>query len=161
MAAGLAIPISTPVSVTSSASSSWLKAEDFIPVWVVDYKRIAKRGNGGNPLVVTICGTNCPPDTTEAEFNEWYTNDHMVFVLRNPYIVRAEQFQRIGDDEAYPKYLAIYRHESENALKEGRKNFLSGLSFTDRRRHWPDWVFRRPWLVSYKLISKERKDLVV
>jgi hypothetical protein len=47
-------------------------------------------------------------------------------------------------------------------LAESKKHFLAGQAPVDRRRHWPDWVWRRVWgRVHYKLISKDIKDLIV
>jgi len=139
----------------------WREKGHFTSVWSVNYKRIAKRGDDDRSLAFSMVGTNCPRGASEAQFNDWYTNDHMIFVLRKPEVIRAERYQRIGDDEKYPKYLAIYRYDNEKTLAEGRDSWIAKLAIPDRRRVYPDGIWDRRWHVSYKLISKQRKDLVV
>ncbi len=139
----------------------WREKGHFKSVWSVNYRRIAKRGADDRSLAFSMIGTNCPRGENETRFNDWYTNDHMVFVLRNPDVIRAERYQRIGDDEKYPKYLAIYRFENESTLAEGRNSWIHKLAIPDRRKVYPDDVWDRRWYVCYKLISKQWKDLVV
>ena len=148
--------------VLDDQRDSWPEAGEYTEVWSVAYERVAKRGNGVNPLIIHLMGTNCPANTSEADYDKWYTYDHMVFMLRSPYIVESERFHRIGEDTSCPKFLAVYKFDNELALAESKKHFLAGLSTVDRRRYWPDWVWRRVWgRIYYKLMSKERKDLVV
>jgi hypothetical protein len=149
------------IEALQDVRESYPEKGSFTVIWSVNYRRVAKRGSAADSLAFTIVGTNCPRNADEYEFNEWYTNDHMVFVLRSPFVIRAERYQRIGDDGNYPKYLAIYRYENERGLEDNRNTFISRLAIPDRRKRWPDDVWDRPWMVSYKLISKERKDLVV
>jgi hypothetical protein len=140
---------------------SWRERGDFKNVWRVNYRRIAKRGDNDRSLAFQMVATNCPRGANEDEFNDWYTNDHIVFVLRSPEVIRAERYQRIGDDETYPKYLAIYRYKNERAIIERRDTWLGKIGLPDRRKRYPDDVWDCHWRVNYKLISKERKDLVV
>ena len=140
---------------------AWREQGHFTSVWSVNYRLIAKRGDHDRSLAFSMIGTNCPRGADEAQFNDWYNNDHMVFVLRNPNVIRAERYQRIGEDQKYPKYLAIYRYENEKTLAEGRDTWVDKLAIPDRRRRYPDDVWDRRWFVRYKLISKQRKDLVV
>jgi len=108
-----------------------------------------------------MIGADCPRGESEARFNDWYTNHHMVFVLRMPEVIRAERYERIGNDENYPKYIAIYRYENEKTLVEAQDTWIAQLGVPDRRKAYPDDVWKLRWKVSYKLISKQRKDLVV
>lgn len=139
----------------------WRENGHFKSVWSVNYRRIAKRGDDDRSLAFAMVGVNCPRGADEAQFNEWYTYDHMVFVLRRPDVIRAERYQRIGDDKKYPKYIAIYRYANEKTLAESFEGWLGKLAIPDRRRFYPDNVWDRLWYINYKLISKQRKDLVV
>jgi hypothetical protein len=139
----------------------WREKGHFKSVWSVNYRRIAKRGDDDRSLAFSMVGTNCPRGANEVEFNDWYNHDHMVFVLRNPNVIRAERYQRIGDDEKYPKYLAIYRYDNEKTIVEGRDMWVDKLAIPDRRKTYPDDVWDRRWFVRYKLISKQRKDLIL
>ncbi len=141
---------------------SWPEAGDYTEIWSVAFRRIARRGGGGNPKVLHFNGSNLPANTSQADYDRWYTDDHMLFMLRSPYMVEAERYHRIGGDPKYPQFLATYKYESEAALAESKQHFLAGLSTIDRQRHWPDWVWRRMWgRINYRLVSKERKDLVL
>lgn len=155
--------LSSPLrkEVQQDVKDSWPDSGDLVPVWRISYKRIARRGDNDRSLAFVMIGTNCPRGTTEEEFNNWYTNGHMVLVLRNPLVIRAERYQRIEDDETCPKYLAIYRYPDEKTLLEGQNSFMAKLAGVDRRMAYPDSVWRLVWWVNYKLISKERKDLTV
>jgi hypothetical protein len=52
----------------------------------------------------------------EAEYNDWYSNQHLRDVLKVPGFKTAQRFKLAPDDEsAQFRYLAIYEFEAESA----------------------------------------------
>jgi hypothetical protein len=59
-----------------------------------------------------------PTEGREAEYNDWYTNQHLDDVLRVPGVIGAQRFQRTEvqrDAGPYPwKYLAVYECDAND-----------------------------------------------
>lgn len=140
---------------------SWPDKDDYAAVWLVNYRRIARRGDDGYSRAFKLVGTDCPRNANEDEFNNWYTNEHLVSVLRSPLVIRVERYQRIGDDTIYPQYLAIYRYATERDLLDDRNSQMNRLAVAERHERWPDEVWQRRWFASYRMIAKQKKDLIV
>ncbi len=149
----------------------WPTEGDFVAIWRVSYKQIAKWGNMDDSLVWRICGTNCAP-TKEAKFNDWYTNHHVPIVMRSPLVTAAERYQREGDNDEYPadlfpqlinateypKYVAIYGLKDEKTLNDYLNSPSPRTALKDRLDTWSkDEEFTQPWLVNYKRIARRRK----
>ena len=150
---------SIPEEALQDRYKRWPEEGIFTRKWLVNYKRIARWGDMESCSARCICGTNCGDPAKENEFNDWYTNHHVPFVMRAPLVIAAERYQRIGDDQEYPKYLAIYGFENEQTLDDCVKNSVYQEGVRDRRERWPDeeGVFSRQWLVNYKRIARRQK----
>ncbi|MFC1873799.1 hypothetical protein ACFLYX_00685 [Chloroflexota bacterium] len=141
---------------------SWRERGDITDVWSINYKLIAKRGDNDRSTAFNLVATNLPRGETEEQFDAWYSYDHMFTVLnRTPMLIRFERYQRIGDDEISPKYLALHRYANETDITEKMKDtFLRKIDDMGGRRDiYPDGVWwDGTWRVGYKVISKGRKD---
>ncbi len=152
-------PLYTEVAQQDASRAGWRQRGDATDVWKFNYRLIAKRGENDRSLAFNMVATNLPRGATESEFNEWYNYDHMTSILRSPEVIRVERYERIGDDEAIPRYLCIHRYPNEKAIAERRDGWLGKLGIPERRQVYPDGVWwDGTWRASYKLISKERKD---
>ena len=61
-----------------------------------------------------LIGLSNPLSGREAEFNDWYSHQHVQDVLRVPGFVSAQRFKIAQDDAKMQwKYLAIYEFEAE------------------------------------------------
>ena len=52
----------------------------------------------------------------EAEFNDWYNNDHLPKMQKFPGVVSAKRYQAIVSGDEY-NYLAVYELDSEESLQ--------------------------------------------
>ncbi|MFC1952304.1 hypothetical protein ACFLV8_01525 [Chloroflexota bacterium] len=103
------------------------------------------------PTVLHIIGTNFRPEKEE-EINIWYTTHHTPLILKGP-ATRFERCQRIGDDETYPKYLAIYEFESEKVLNDYLRSPLANEVQKDAQSWRERGDITDAWSVSYKLTA--------
>ena len=75
------------------------------------------RGQSTIPKYTYVVLTN-PVEGREAEYNEWYDNQHLSDVLQIPGMVGAQRFhaapELISSGEAKWHYLAIYDIETDN-----------------------------------------------
>ena len=70
-----------------------------------------------------------PVEGRDAEFNEWYDNQHLPDVCRAPGFVSARRFKLI-EGESEHKYLAVYEMVSDDARRDFET--LGELSGTDQ-----------------------------
>lgn len=99
--------------------------------------------------VVFIVGTVCTDPAREQEFNEWYNKVHIPEVCSIPGIKVATRYQIVDPDEGYPKYIAIYEVESEEAMK----NFFEH-SRKQRRGEAPAFKMGPPFQVMWRKAFK-------
>ncbi|MEI9806239.1 MAG: hypothetical protein WDN48_20045 [Pseudolabrys sp.] len=67
----------------------------------------------------------------EAEFNEWYNQEHIAAMLEVPGILGAGRYKAI---EGGPKYLAIYELEDHDVLQSAAYRDGIRYRFSERRR---------------------------
>ncbi len=91
-------------------------------VWRVQYEAIKTWENTPSLSVITMNGTQCPPET-QARFNQWYNERHVPHLLKFKGLQGAIRYQLAGalgqavkgkstvplaQIKEYPKYLAFY-----------------------------------------------------
>ena len=103
--------------------------------------------------VLMIRGTECGKPDREEEFNDWYNNVHAPMLFNTSHIKRAARYERVGDDETYPKYLAVYEFESEEALNEYRKDPSREAILQDAAAKTEAGELVVLWRVDYKQIA--------
>jgi hypothetical protein len=99
--------------------------------------------SNGN-LVFALCVDVDP--ACEADFNQWYDNEHLPAVVACPGVISGHRFttQRIGRGEHdLARYWAVYEVESEDAMDSPEINALAADGFgrfadsvSHVRRYW-------------------------
>jgi len=106
--------------------------------------------------LINVRGMNCRPELDE-KFNKWYNGVHIPMLIKNKAMKRASRYKRIGDDESYPKYLAVYEFES----KEGFNAYNSGPELVealeDLEATWKEEDTESVWRVQYEVIQTWEK----
>ncbi|MBI2832643.1 MAG: hypothetical protein HYX79_10350 [Chloroflexi bacterium] len=128
--------------------------------WNFD-KKLRRKRTMENFSAINIVGSDCSPGK-EDEFNEWYPH-HVSLVLESPLTTGAERYVRLsnpsftkGNEDSYPKYLAIYHFIDEKALREYITSPILERNRQDVRNRWPNYPsegFISKWRVTYKRIA--------
>ncbi len=107
--------------------------------------------------VLLIRGTDCGKPDRESDFNDWYNNVHVPMLFNTPYVERVARYERLGDDETFPKYLAVYEFKSEEALNKYRKDPVREKIIQDSvaKTEAGELIIR--WRVDYKEIASWEK----
>ena len=102
--------------------------------------------------VINIRGLDCPPELEE-KFNSWYNEVHIPMLFESGEIKKVTSFRRISGEDDYPKYIAVYefedqqafeRYNSSNALAEARK---------EARQTWGNRPPLSKWRVQYEAVK--------
>lgn len=100
----------------------------------------------------------CNDTTREEEFNEWYTNVHVVDMLEHPAIKRGSRYvnlENIGRHPGPAKYLALYELETDD-LKKTLKEIK--INMDNKRAQKPDSpLIKIINMSTYKQISSVSK----
>jgi len=70
-----------------------------------------------------------PKEGCDAEYNDWYSNRHMVDLLNQDGLVSAQRFRFVfveGRQTPTPKYLALYEVETDD-LQKTQANLAKAL----------------------------------
>ena len=101
--------------------------------------------------VIMMVGTQCPP-AVEESFNTWYNEKHIPDVLKFKRIKRAARYKIMGDDEGYPKFLAIYEFESRQAFEEYETSPVRTAAGEDWLRISKETGAEMMWRTKYEAI---------
>ena len=103
---------------------------------------------------ISFKAVDCGEPARETEFNEWYNTDHIYWPMKSPLIQAAERYERLGGDNRYPKYFALYRLENEPAFQAYSTSPERKASRAERDRCWPASIFVERWRVGYTRIAR-------
>jgi heme-degrading monooxygenase HmoA len=71
--------------------------------------------------IIEIVAAESTPEK-EAEFNRWYTEEHVPMLMGAKSIKQAARYRRIGDDAGLSKFITVYEFESKEAVEEFHKS---------------------------------------
>ena len=103
----------------------------------------------GDKSILFIVGTQCQPEVEE-KFNTWYNEIHIPMLLKFKGIKEATRYKIIDKTEAYPKYLAIYKFESQNAFEAFETSPELAAVREDMRETWKEGENEIKWRVHYE-----------
>lgn len=106
----------------------------------------------GTPRVINVVGTVCPP-ADEDRFNAWYA-DHIGMLLEFKGLKAVTRFRRLGSDDTYPKFLAIYEFDSPEDFDAYNRGPELAAAEADRRTVWGDEGFQVQWRVQYEGLGR-------
>jgi len=106
--------------------------------------------------VIHVIGTRIRPKDEE-KYNTWYNEIHIPMLIDFKGLEEVTRYKIIHETEEYPKYLAIYKFESQEAYEA----FITGPEFTasmeERKETWPEGGSELKWRVQYEMIRTWKK----
>ena len=102
--------------------------------------------------MINIRGIDCPPKLEE-KFNKWYNEVHIPMLLKSGETRRATRYKRIGDDEKYPNYIAVYEFENQQAFARFDTSPELDAAVEDAKKTFPDKKYETKWRVQYEVIK--------
>ncbi|MFC2013265.1 antibiotic biosynthesis monooxygenase family protein [Chloroflexota bacterium] len=100
--------------------------------------------------ILRITGTECPPEL-EQEFNNWYDNKQLPFMMTAPGIKKITRYKLIeGNDEKYPMYMTTYEWESQEAFVSWRNTPEWAAAHKDFEDYFEPNGVKVKWLVVYE-----------
>lgn len=83
----------------------------------------------GDANYLWLVGTD-PVEGREAEYNDWYDNEHIEQLLRVPGVHSAARYEHVktgGDRTGLPAYIAVYEvDDADTVIPEIRRRMKSG-----------------------------------
>ena len=102
--------------------------------------------------VINIRGMDCSPEFEE-EFNKWYSEKHIPMLLETGEIRRVTRYKRSGDDKDYPRYLAVYEFENQEAFDRYNASPKLAVAAEDARQTFKEGEVERRWRVQYEAMG--------
>lgn len=102
--------------------------------------------------IINIRGMDCPPEM-EDKFNTWYNEKHIPMLLEIGEIKSVTRFERLSDDKEYPKYLAIYEFEDQEAFDRYNNSPQLAVVIEDLKQTFPEGTVVSKWRVQYGAIK--------
>ena len=99
--------------------------------------------------VINIVATQCRPEVEE-KFNKWYDETHIPLLFKFKGMKEVTRYKIINEADEYPKYMAIYKFESEKALKEYETSPELAAAREEMRGTWKEGGWETTWRVQYK-----------
>lgn len=99
--------------------------------------------------VINILGTRCRPEDEE-KFNKWYEEVHIPLLLRFKGLKAVTRYKITGEAEEYPKYLAIYKFDSQEAYQAYETSPELAAAREEMRETWKEGGFEIKWRVQYE-----------
>jgi len=106
----------------------------------------------GNIKVINIAGTECRPDVEE-KWNQWYNEIHVPMLFKYPGVKRATRYKRIGGDEAFPQYIAVYEFEEKETLDKYFNSPERAAALEDVKNTWQEGEFTTKGIAQYEFIK--------
>jgi conserved hypothetical protein len=85
---------------------------------------------------IFIVALNLASAEKEAEFNDWYNNIHVPFLLEIPGIISAARYQAVVSEPGQAKYLAIYEFDNVLAIEPSLKSPQIAEATEDLFKNW-------------------------
>ena len=104
----------------------------------------------GHSVILIVA--NEPAAGREAEYNEWYTENHVPMMFQFRGMKKASRYRLSGENKESSKYLAIYEFDSKEDLEAFPKSPEFAAAVKDFDEKWKDGGFERKWVASYELI---------
>lgn len=106
--------------------------------------------------IVNVRGMDCSPELEE-KFNTWYNDRHIPMLLEIGEIESVTRFKRVGDDKNYPKYLAIYEFQDQEAFDRYNNSAKLKEAIQDLKDTFPKGGPESKWRIQYEAIGTWKK----
>jgi len=103
-----------------------------------------------NKPFLNIVTTSCQPKDVE-EFNKWYNEVHIPMLLKFKRLKGAARYRVLGDPINKPRFMAIYRFDSDKDFETFEKSPEAAAASEERRERWGNKI---------ELISRVQCELI-
>lgn len=123
-------------------------------VWYIEHRKWSAPGAAslGTDAVIHVVGVNGPAPEKDAEFNEWYDNTHVPWLMKTGTIAQSVRYRIMQPNKDYPAYLAVYYFENPKAFEAFSNHPERLAAIKELDEHWPNGIGRM-WWVQYQLIK--------
>jgi hypothetical protein len=107
-------------------------------------------------VIIQIVAAESNPEK-EAEFDRWYTEEHVPMLMGSKSLKQAARYRRIGDDASVSKFMTVYEFESKEAMEEFHKSsaFADAIKDYENKKEEVGFILR--WAASYELIRSYKR----
>jgi hypothetical protein len=127
-------------------------------VWYIEHKSWSTSGTVAlNPgMIIHIVGVNGPATGKEADFNEWYDNTHVPWLMKTGTISQSVRYRITQPGKDYPAYLAVYYFDNQKKYETFLDHPERVAAVKELNEHWPNGIGSM-WRVQYKVIRGWKK----
>ena len=107
--------------------------------------------------LINLRGIDCLPEVEEA-YIKWLDETHIPMLLETGEIKEANLYKRTGDSDSFPKYLAIYGFENQQAFERYQASPELAAAVEDVRKRWgKNGNQLKGWRVQYEAVKNYKK----
>jgi hypothetical protein len=106
--------------------------------------------------VIHLVGVNGPAPGKDAEFNYWYDNTHVPWLMKTGAVIEAVRYRITQESKDYPAYLAVYYFENPKAFEAFSNHPERLAAVKELNEHWPEGI-GSVWRVQYQMIKGWKK----
>jgi uncharacterized protein (TIGR02118 family) len=106
--------------------------------------------------VLNIVATACKVKD-EARFNKWYNEVHIPLLLKYKGMLEAARYQITNDQSGQPKYIAIYKFNSQKDFDALRTSPEFAAAMKEMKESWGDGEVEIKYASIYELIKEWKK----
>ena len=99
--------------------------------------------------IIHVVASQCQPEVEE-KFNKWYDDIHVPMLMKFKGIKEVTRYERVYETEEYPKYLAIYKFESQDSFEVYGTSPELAAAREEMKETWKEGGFEVKWRVQYK-----------
>ena len=102
--------------------------------------------------VIHVIGANGPGAEHDTEFNQWYDNTHVPWLMKSGTILQSVRYRIIEPNKDYPTYLAVYYFENKAKFEEFSTHPERVAAVKELNEHWPNGI-GTVWRVQYQMVK--------
>ena len=106
--------------------------------------------------VIHVVGVNGPANVKETEFDAWYDNTHVPWLMKTGTISQSVRYRITRPNKDYPFYLAVYYFDNQKKYETFLDHPERVAAIKELDEHWPNGIGRM-WWVQYKMMRDWKK----
>jgi heme-degrading monooxygenase HmoA len=103
--------------------------------------------------IIQIVAAQSNDPKKDAEFDRWYTGEHVPMLFGFKGLKAAGRYRLIGDEQTISRYLTFYEFESKEAAAAFPKSPEFAAAIKDYEKNKERVGFDLKWAASYELIK--------
>jgi hypothetical protein len=127
-------------------------------VWYIEHKKwsVSRPAALSPGTVIHIVGVNGPAPEKDTEFNEWYDNTHVPWLMKTGTISQSVRYRITQPSKDYPAYLAVYYFDNQKKYETFLDHPERVAAVKELNEHWPNGIGSM-WRVQYKMMKAWKK----